>query len=161
MLIESVLGNLKDEEYSGYTADFFMVEWFDTFKKIHHGATGKGVKVDLRLGDWVLKHGLSQGDVLFVDEEAETVIAIDIPPCEMIIVKINPEYPEMAAKVCYEVGNKHAALFFGENNQEFVTPYNEPTMLLLGKLHGVTVEKKIKKPDFNLKISSVVHSHTH
>ena len=44
---------------------------------------------------------------------------------------------------------------------QFVTPYNEPTLQLLNKLHGVTACKKLVKFNFDKSISSTVSSHTH
>ena len=42
-----------------------------------------------------------------------------------------------------EIGNRHAPLFWGENDT-FITIYNEPMLLMLQKLHGVTAEKELK-----------------
>ena len=37
----------------------------------------------------------------------------------------------------------------GETEMQFVTPYNEPTLQLLNKLHGVTACKKLVKFNFD------------
>lgn len=67
----------------------------------------------------------------------------------------------MIAKTCYEIGNRHAPLFYGENIFTFVTPYNEPMFLMLSKLHGVTAEKTTMRLDFDKRISATVHNHHH
>ena len=67
---------------------------------------------------------------------------------------------KQAAKVCYEIGNRHAPLFWGENDT-FITIYNEPMLLMLQKLHGVTAEKELKKLDFDQRISASIHNHHH
>ena len=71
------------------------------------------------------------------------------------------EDPEMIAKVCYEIGNRHATLFWGENAHTFITPYNEPTLTMLNKLHGVTTTVETISLDFSKAISSSINAHTH
>ena len=51
-------------------------------------------------------------------------------------------------------------LFWGENDT-FITIYNEPMLLMLQKLHGVTAEKELKKLDFDQRISASIHNHHH
>lgn len=67
----------------------------------------------------------------------------------------------MAAKVCYEIGNRHAPLFWGDESGTFITVYNEPMMQMLSKIHGVKVEKKMEKLDFDRRISASIHNHHH
>ena len=67
----------------------------------------------------------------------------------------------MVAKVCYEIGNRHAPLFYGKDALSFLTPYNEPMLQMFGKLHGVKAEKAVEKLDFDRRISSGAHSHHH
>ena len=71
-----------------------------------------------------------------------------------------PGHEKYVAKVCYEIGNRHAPLFWGENDT-FITIYNEPMLLMLQKLHGVTAEKELKKLDFDQRISASIHNHHH
>ena len=78
------------------------------------------------------------------DNVDEKIIAVNTPPCEVIRVSLTPGHEKQAAKVCYEIGNRHAPLFWGENDT-FITIYNEPMLLMLQKLHGVTAEKELKK----------------
>ena len=80
--------------------------------------------------------------------------------CEVIRVSLTPGHEKQAAKVCYEIGNRHAPLFWGENDT-FITIYNEPMLLMLQKLHGVTAEKELKKLDFDQRISASIHNHHH
>ena len=67
----------------------------------------------------------------------------------------------MSAKVCYEIGNRHAPLFWGDQENTFITIYNEPMMVMLEKLHGVRAEKKTLKLDFDRRISASIHNHHH
>ena len=161
ILCEPVLGNLSDEKFSGetYKIDYVEIEWHEAYKRIHQKMTQSRREIGVRLGTEILTKGLRQGDVLWQD--GNEVIAVDVPPCEVIVIHVDAHHPKMAHKVCFEIGNKHGALMWGEEDNEFITPYNEPTFQLLAKLHGVTVEKAVRKLDFDRAISSTVSSHTH
>ena len=67
----------------------------------------------------------------------------------------------MIAKLCYEIGNRHATLFWGDNESTFITPYTEPTLTMLKKLHGVTTNIQTVSLDFSKAISSSINAHTH
>lgn len=121
--------------------------------------TDKGEEVGIRLDDTVLSRGLYEGDILYLDKERALVV--HTPKCMVIRVKVDENHPHMAAKVCYEIGNRHAPLFYGEEENTFITPYNEPMYLMLEKLHGVTATKEIQRLDFDRRISAAVHNHHH
>ena len=59
-----------------------------------------------------------------------------------------------------EIGNRHAPLFWGEDDT-FITIYNEPMLIMLQKIHGVTAVKEVKKLDFDQRISASIHDHHH
>ena len=139
--------------------DYVNIEWFEAFKKIHKKVTDKGEEVGIRLDDTVLSRGLYEGDILYLDKERALVV--HTPKCMVIRVKVDENHPHMAAKVCYEIGNRHAPLFYGEEENTFITPYNEPMYLMLEKLHGVTATKEIQRLDFDRRISAAVHNHHH
>lgn len=159
ILCESIRGSLTDGTFANCEIDYVDIEWHEAYKRIHQKTSQKGKDVGIRLDSNILTKGLREGDVLW--QEGQEVIAVRIPLCEVIVITIDGHHPEMAYKVCYEIGNKHAALLRGEDNLQFLTPYNEPTLALLQKLHGVQAERKIKKLDFDKAISSTVSSHTH
>lgn len=160
MICEKILGKLEDIELQGKKLEFITVEWHEAFKKIHRKVTDAGREIGIRLDDSVLKTGLLEGDVLYADPEL--VIAVHTPPCEVVKAKVSPHHPEMIPKVCYEIGNRHAPLFFGEDSSTFVTPYNEPMLRLLSSLHGVETRKTIESLNFKGQISSQIgHSHHH
>ena len=55
----------------------------------------------------------------------------------------------MVAKVCYEIGNRHAPLFWGDQEREPLSLlYNEPMKVMLDKLHGVSTEVKDSETGF-------------
>ena len=59
-----------------------------------------------------------------------------------------------------ENSNRHAPLFWGEDDT-FITIYNEPMLIMLQKIHGVTAVKEVKKLDFDQRISASIHDHHH
>ena len=158
MLCEQVLGKLEDLDVSGKTVEYVDIEWHEVFKRIHKKITDQGREVGIRMDDSILSRGLFQGDVIYQDETV--IVAVNTPPCEIIEIALAPGHEKMAAKVCYEIGNRHAPLFWGEKDT-FITIYNEPMLVMLSKIHGVTAEKKIAKLDFDRRISASLHNHHH
>ncbi len=55
-----------------------------------------------------------------------TALIIDVPNASLL------------PKVCYEIGNRHAPFFRGQNDLQFYTPVEQPIKVMLEKL-GVTV----------------------
>ena len=138
MLAESILGKINDEKFKDFNIDYVDIEWHEAFKKIHKKKTHSGVEIGIKLGDFILKRGLNDGDVL----------------------AINGEDNHLIPKVCYEIGNRHATLFSGENHNQFITIYDEPMKEMLEKL-GVKVEAKKVKFDFDKRISASINNHHH
>lgn len=159
MLCEKILGKLKDFDLTGKTVEYVDIEWHEAFKKITERLRTKTVKLGIRLDDSVLTRGLFQDDV--IGEEDGAIIAVNTPPCEVIEVSLEPGHEKYVAKVCYEIGNRHAPLFWGDQENTFITIYNEPMMVMLEKIHGVKAEKKTVKLDFDRRISAAVHNHHH
>lgn len=159
MICEKILGKVTDVEFTGKNVDYVDIFWDEAFKKLHRKKSEGGVEIGIRLDDSVLTRGLNQGDVLAV--EGNTVFVVRIPPCEGLVVRIDSHHPEMTAKVCYEIGNRHAPLFWGNEPGTFITPYNQPMRVMLEKLHGVSVEAAEVQLDFERRISASVHSHAH
>ena len=125
MLCEQVLGKLHDFDTTGKTIEYVDIEWHEAFKKIHKKTTDKGTEVGIRMDDSILARGLYQDDVIYADDEK--LVVVNTPPCEVIRVSLTPGHEKMAAKVCYEIGNRHAPLFWGENDT--LEPYLAPTLL--------------------------------
>lgn len=159
MICEQLIGRLDNMDVSGKNIEYVEIEWDEAFKKIHKKTTDQGRQVGIRMDDSVLVRGLYEGDVIY--EEDGLVIAVHTPPCEVIDITFEPGHTHMIPKVCYEIGNRHAQLFFGGSQQEFVTPYNEPMLQMLGKLHGVCAERRIQRLDFSRRISSGAGGHHH
>ena len=159
MICEKILGNVSESKYSGCHVDYVDIEWYEAFKKLHKKITSCGMEIRIRMGNEILLRGFKQGDVLWCEENE--IVAVNIPEAEMIVIDVQPDHPHMIPKVCYEIGNKHATLLYGENPYQFITPYNEPTYELLKKLHGVNVKKECQKMNFDKRISASINAHTH
>jgi len=158
MLCEKIYGKLDDMDLSGKKIEFVDIEWHEAFKKIHRKLTDHGRDIGIRMGDEILTKGLFQGDVIYHDDEL--IIAVNTPPCEVIEISLEPDHEKMAAKVCYEIGNRHAPLFWGENDT-YITIYDEPMMAMLSKIHGAVPVKKVMKLNFDKRISAAIHNHHH
>ena len=158
MLCEKILGKLEEMDVKGRRVEYVEIEWHEAFKKIHRKTSDQGTDVGIRMDDSVLTRGLFQGEVIYADEEV--VVAVSTPPCEVIEISLTPGHDMMAAKVCYEIGNRHAPLFWGENGT-YITIYDEPMMAMVSKIHGVRAEKKLMKLDFDKRISAAIHNHHH
>ncbi len=156
MLVEKVLGNLSDDKFKNVNVDYVDIPWHDAFKKIHKTTSYNGVEVGIKLDNDILTKGLNQGDVLGINDNQ--VIAVNIPSDKALVVKVADE--KLIPKVCYEIGNRHATLFAGENPNEFITIYNEPMKEMLEKIGAQVIEQQIKF-DFSKSISSSINSHHH
>lgn len=159
ILCEQVLGTLHDAQFTGCPVDIVELQWDEAFKKMHRKTSRGGREIGIRLGDWVLREGLHEGDVLYQDEQG--VVAVAYAPAKVLRVTIAPGHTRSLAKACYEIGNRHAPLFWGKRENELLTPYNAPMQLLLEGIHGVSTEVAEAVLDIDARISAAVHSHTH
>ena len=69
MVCEKVLGKLSTFNVNGKTVDYVDIDWDDAFKKIHRKITAQGRDIGIRMDDSVLTHGLTEGDVLYADDQ--------------------------------------------------------------------------------------------
>ena len=159
MICETVVGRLEDLDTEGKTVEYVPVEWHEAFKKIHRKETESGREVGIRMDDSILSRGLYEGDVIYLDEKL--VIAVHTPPCEVLVIQVAKDHPEMVPKICYEIGNRHAPLFYGEDAWSFLTPYNEPILQMVNRFHGVEAKKVTQRLYFEKRISSSIHNHHH
>ena len=136
MVIQEKKGNLSSREKDDKTVDWLTLEWYETSKRILHKRTQGGKEITMKF----MKENqqLTQGDILF--EDAGTVVAIDIMPCEAIIIK--PVSMLEMANICYEIGNKHLPLFY--DNDQLLVAYELPLFSLL-KNAGYAVETGSRK----------------
>ncbi len=159
VICESVIGTIEEARFQGKSIEYVEIDWHNAFHRVHKKVTKEGTEVGIRLDHDVLSKGLRTGDVLYVDESK--VIVVHIPPCDVIVATVEHHHDHMIAKLCYEVGNRHSSLFWGEDDHTFIIPFNEPMFTMLGKLHGVQVKVESLALDFNKAISSTINAHTH
>lgn len=169
MLCEEVLGNLAEPEWAaraaaGAAVDYVDVDWHEAFKKLHRKVSAGGREVGVRLGDWVLSRGLSDGDVLGVEagaEGGEALVAVRLLPTKCLVADVACDHPFMLARVGWEVGNTHTPLFFGDGPYQVLCEYTEPVERLLSGLHAVTLSVEERVLDPARRVSSSAHVHPH
>ena len=156
MILEKIIGNVNDLEFANKKVDYVDIEWHEAFKKLHKKVSKNGLEVGIKLDNNILTRGLKQGDVLGVYDD--TVIAVNIPPAKALVINVDDS--SLIPKLCYEIGNKHATLFRGDNDNQFITIFDEPMKTMIEKL-GISVEEKVVKFDFDKSISSSINAHHH
>ena len=156
MLVEKVIGNINDDKFKNSKVDYVDIEWHEAFKKLHKKTSQSGIEVGIKLDNDILTKGLRQGDVLAVNDDS--IIAVNIPKDKALVVKVDDIH--LVPKVCYEIGNRHATLFEGNNHNEFITIYSEPMKEMLEKI-GANVSVEEVQFDFDKSISSSINSHHH
>ena len=149
MLVQKKLGNINSLA-TDKNIDWLNLEWHETNKRILHKKTRAGKEIVMKF----LKENqnLTQADIIY--EDAETIIAIDIQPCDTIVIKPKNMF-EMAA-VCYEIGNKHLPLFFQDD--EVLIAHEAPLFNLLVSA-GYNVVKENRKLINPLKTTVASHAH--
>lgn len=165
MIYTKILGKVDDEDFKNRPVDYIDFEWHETYSKLHRKTSRSGHDVALSLDDSILKIGIKPGDVFGIDSDG-SVIAADVLETEILSVRLEASDFFSTAKVAYEIGNCHAPLFAGKDQNELITIFNEPMQRLLEGLHGIKakVEKRNEKLDFSKQISSIVghgHGHSH
>lgn len=156
MLVKKIIGKISNSEFANKKIDYVDIEWHEAFKKLHKKVSKNGLEIGIKLDNNILTRGLQQGDVLGIYED--TVVAVNIPPAKALV--INVDNPKLIPKICYEIGNKHATLFRGDTDNQFITIFDEPMKAMIEKL-GVSVEEKVVKFDFEKSISSSINAHHH
>lgn len=149
MIIPQKQGNINTVGTRNKKIDWLSLQWFETSKRILHKRTNAGTEISLKF----LKENaaLIEADILFEDEE--TIIAVEVIPCDCIVIKPTGMF-EMAS-ACYEIGNKHLPLFY--ENDELLVPYENPLYNLL-LANGFQVKKEKRKLLQPLKTTVSPHS---
>jgi urease accessory protein len=135
ILVEEVLGSAGESRFAGREPDYLDIEWYNTRKKIGRRNSRSGVDVGIRMKEALYLRGLRQGDVIYADEK--NVLLVDIIPCSCLFLKPAAGTAELI-RLGYEIGNRHAHLFFGDGPDELLLPFDEPLKRILEKL-GCTV----------------------
>jgi len=151
MLIQQKIGNIATTEIADRMVDYLSLEWFETQKRIMHKRSRMGIEVAIKF--LCGGQNLTQGDILFMDDS--TVIAIEILPCEVIVIR--PKNMFEMASVCYEIGNKHLPLFY--DSEDVLVVFDAPLFRLLNA-SGYEVKQENRKLINPLNTSVSAHEHS-
>lgn len=151
MIIDGVVCSKPENiNLNGFEIDYVQVEWYEVSKKILHKVSKKGIDVGIRFDkEYPLKHG----DILWI--EGNKALIVEIPECDCIALK--PQTFIMMGKACYEIGNRHAPLFYKDD--ELLMPYDEPLLQALKK-YGLDAYKKSARLISPLG-GEAAHGHSH
>jgi urease accessory protein len=136
MIIQQKNGNLQNINLLNRKPEWLELEWFEANKRILRKKTIAGTEIVFRSLD--KDPEFADGDILYADDE--TVVAVKIQACEAVVLKPATMF-EMAA-ACYEIGNKHAPLFYEED--ELLMPFEFPLFRSLQTL-GFDVKQEQRK----------------
>lgn len=135
MLIQQKQGNIATTP-TKKKIDCLSLQWYEANKRIMSKRTEEGRDISLRFLNG--NPNLTQGDILFEDENS--IVVVDIQPCDCIVVK--PINMFEMASVCYEIGNKHLPLFFEDD--AVLVPFEQPLFKLLSAQGYLVVNEKRK-----------------
>lgn len=128
MLVTKILGKASDLPQNA-DIDTISIEWFNTQKRIARYTSLNGRDIALKF-EKPLAIGLSHGDILAKDND--TFIIVSILPTHILTMQVHTNVE--IARLCYEIGNYHLPLFFGETEFIFRTPFEKPLQRVLERL---------------------------
>ena len=151
MIIQNKIGSLQQIDQGNRVLETVGLQWHESAKKILHKKTDRGRAVVCKLLN--VAEGLQQDDVVYMDDSL--IISISILPCEAIVLQ--PRSLQEMAMACYEIGNKHLALFYEDG--ELSMPFDAPVFnqLLRAGYKPLQEERRLLHP---LKTSVTAHRHT-
>lgn len=159
MLITQIIGNLHTthHDYSQHEIDYLELEWFELSKRILRKTSCANQELGININETGLS--FNDQDILFADEQR--VIAIKVLPTQAIAITPSNHYE--IARICYELGNRHAPVFCAEHDHSILlVPFDQPMLVLLEKL-GVSVQvvhARLVHP-LSQKPSNHDHNHSH
>ena len=150
-LTQTILGKQSTLDLTHQTIDTVHLQWFESTRRIMLKTSAAGREVAFKL----FKEGqsLEHGDVVHLDDAL--AIVVEIEPCEVIV--LSPAILPDMARVCYEIGNKHAPLFL--DGDELLLPPDEPLFRWLVQA-GFNPTKQIRRLSHALRSNSA-HGHAH
>ena len=149
MLIQNKIGNLATVEINQQKVDYVFLEWHECRKRILRKITEAGLEIAIQFLN--KNPELSEGDILFADDEI--IIAVCIQPCDCIVLQ--PKNTFEMATMCYEIGNKHLPLFYEAD--QLLVPFEMPLFRLLSA-QGFDVQQANRKLLQPLKTTVTPHN---
>ena len=158
MIIENVIGNLKNRDTASFKKDYVEIHWYESRKRINRLLSRGGTEIGIKLDDHTADHGLQEGDILVLNEDTKELIYVSILPEKCIVVE--GANTRTMSKLAYEIGNRHAPLFYGAHEFQLVVPFDEPMQELLKKYSSSIEIAEMKLLESNA-ISSVSNKGDH
>jgi urease accessory protein len=149
MLRIETIPSLDPELLQGRQTDVLELEWFEATKRILRRKSRGGLDVAIQRMD---SSPLLHNDVLWMDEQ--TVLLVSILPCEAIRVDCREIF--QTACLCYDIGNRHAPIFWEENT--LWLPFDEPMFRML-EANGYQPKKETKILQNMLRTNLPNHGH--
>ncbi|QGQ47133.1 urease accessory protein UreE [Metabacillus sediminilitoris] len=147
MIIEKIVGNIKDLDTAPQHIERVYVRSDDLVKKIQRVKTDHGKEIGIRLKD--IKE-LSDGDILFQDEKNSIVISV----IEDDVIVIKPTSIQQMGEIAHQLGNRHLPAQF--NKDEMIVQYDYLVEKLLNE-HEVPFIREKRK--MNEAFKHIGHSH--
>jgi len=146
MIVNEVIGNIYTDDskkWMSHSVDYLELEWYELNKRILRKHTLGNQEVGIQFEGGAAS--LADGDVLAEFEDMVIVIKVKADECMAIIASNNYEL----ARMCYEIGNRHAPLFIDEHDDKrLLLPKDKPLQLLLEKMgfNPIIVKARLIKP---------------
>ena len=160
MLITKICGNIYHDnnlQYEQYAIDYIDLEWYELHKRVIRKTSLANVEFGIQLP--ANTKFLQDGDILLILDK--TVFVVRVKQCECIAITPKTNYE--LAKICYEIGNRHAPLFIDEDNDQcLLLPKDKPIQLMLEKLgfNVAILNARLTKP-LNSFTAKDTHGHSH
>jgi urease accessory protein len=148
IIVKEKSGNIYSSVNDSRNIDALQIEWHEVRKRILHKETKQGRAICIKF--MRENPDLKEGDILYEDDK--TTIAVEIIPCECIVLK--PSNLREAAAVSYEIGNRHLPLFYEAD--ELLVPYDVPLYNLLVTL-GYTINIEERKLNCSFQTTVLPH----
>ncbi|MEM2136045.1 MAG: urease accessory protein UreE [Candidatus Jordarchaeaceae archaeon] len=147
MIVNRVMGNIRDMYVGERVLEKLPLQWHETKRRLIRGKTDGGTEI----GIFLEKTGsIHDGDVIYCD--GEKVIVVEILPLELIMIE--PETMAEMGHVCFLLGNRHLTVFIEEDR--VFTPY-EPTLWDYLRKFNFKIQKVQRRVSNALQISGDHH----
>lgn len=147
MIIEKIVGNIKDLDTAPQHIERVYVRSDDLVKKIQRVKTDHGKEIGIRLKD--IKE-LSDGDILYQDEKNSIVISV----IEDDVIVIKPTSIQQMGEIAHQLGNRHLPAQF--NKDEMIVQYDYLVEKLLNEHEIPFIREKRKMSEA---FKHIGHSH--
>ncbi|MDN3512785.1 MAG: urease accessory protein UreE [Candidatus Brocadia sp.] len=149
MILKNVLGKLRDFDIASKKIEWVCITWDETDKGILRKTTSEGREVGVSLDE---PRRLRHEDVLYVGEKE--VVAVELLPSKALVIRPLDVYE--TALLCYQLGNRHARVYYEDG--QIMVPYDYTLEGLLVKL-GFVLKVEEKRLDNALHSGSGNHRH--